>query len=238
MKRVLITGASSGIGRQLAIDYAADGWFVLACGRSTSKLASINQTNIETICFDTAQKVSVLTACNSLEKLDLVILNAGTCEYIDDVIHFDSDLFERVIQTNLIGTAYCLEALIDKIKPGGQLALMSSSATRLPFSRAQAYGASKAGIDYLAESLAVDLKPHRIDVSLIHPCFVDTPLTRQNNFAMPGQINVQQASQYIQKGLAKRKAMIAFTPLFIAMLNILKLMPRGLWQSLQHRNKK
>jgi hypothetical protein len=55
---------------------------------------------------------------------------------------------------------------------------------------------------------------------------------------MPGQIDVVRASHYIQNGLAKRKAMIAFTPLFIAMLNTLKLLPRAMWQSIQHQDKK
>lgn len=233
MRTVLITGASSGIGLQLARDYAKD-HHVIACGRDPEKLQrELSDTPCQLVSFDISDRDSVLSACLDLPSLDLVILNAGTCEYIDDVVHFDSTLFERVVRANLIGTGYCLEALLSKIRHGGRLALMSSTATYLPFSRAQAYGASKAGIDYLAASLAIDCLPHGISVSNIKPCFVDTPLTQRNNFAMPGRINAQQASEYIRRGLLKGKRTIAFTPMFVLGLSLLKLLPFTWWATLQ-----
>jgi NAD(P)-dependent dehydrogenase (short-subunit alcohol dehydrogenase family) len=233
LKRVLITGASSGIGLQLAKDYEVNHQ-VIACGRDGEKLQrELGDTSCQLLCFDVADRASVLAACADLPDLDLVILNAGTCEYIDDVLQFDGELFERVIRANLIGTGYCLEALMGKIRRGGRLALMSSTATYLPFSRAQAYGASKAGIDYLAASLAVDALKHEINVSNIKPCFVDTPLTQRNNFDMPGRINVQQASDYIRRGLEKGKHNIAFTPMFVFGLKLLQLLPFRLWAKLQ-----
>lgn len=233
MKRVLITGASSGIGLQLAIDYARD-HHVIACGRDATKLnQALAGVECQQLCFDVSDRDAVLRACADLPALDLVILNAGTCEYIDDVKHFDSALFERVVRANLLGTGYCLEGVMPKIVAGGQLALMSSTATYLPFSRAQAYGASKAGIDYLADSLAVDCKPLNIRVSNIKPCFVDTPLTQKNNFAMPGRITAAQASDYIRHGLAKGKREIAFTPIFVIGLKLLQLLPFNVWASLQ-----
>eukprot|EP00493_Phyllostaurus_siculus_P008956 UN09068 len=70
---------------------------------------------------------------------------------------------------------YCLEALLPKISAGGQLVLVSSSVTYLPLPRSEAYGASKAGVSYLAKSLAIDLND--VDVTLVHPGFVKTPLT-------------------------------------------------------------
>lgn len=226
MKSVLITGASSGIGEQLARDYAADGWHVYACGRRTEPLLALAESGqVSPLTFDTSNNRDIHQQTAAIAELDLVILNAGTCEYINDAKHFDANLFKRVIDTNLIGMANCLEALLPKLRPGGQLALMSSSVTRLALPRAEAYGASKAGIDYLARSLALDLAQHRISVSLIQPCFVDTPLTRRNKFRMPGLVDVNKASTIIRQGLARRRSTIAFTRLFIASLHLLRLLP-------------
>ena len=232
MKTVLITGATSGIGQQMALDYANDGWKVIACGRNPESLASLaSNEHIDTLKFDLTNPQQIAEAGRSHSgPLDLVILNAGTCEYIDDVMAFDSELFRRVINSNVIGTADCTAAFIPHLKAGGQLALIGSSASFLPFARAEAYGASKAAIAYLAQSLAVDLAPHNIDVSLVSPGFVSTPLTDKNDFSMPMKITVQQASDEIRHGLYKRKKHIKTPRLFTSILGLLGQLPH----SIQH----
>ncbi|MGL6121646.1 MAG: SDR family NAD(P)-dependent oxidoreductase, partial [Shewanella sp.] len=165
---VLITGASSGIGLQLAQDYLALGWQVIACGRSQERLDALALNELlgaTLLTFDISQRAQVQQAGQHLaellaqtdSQLDLVILNAGSCEYIDDAKAFDDVLFERVIHTNLIAMGYCLGALLPLMPRGSRIGLMSSSAIYLPFPRAQAYGASKAGVQYLALSLSLDL---------------------------------------------------------------------------------
>jgi NAD(P)-dependent dehydrogenase (short-subunit alcohol dehydrogenase family) len=160
----------------------------------------------------------------------LVILNAGGCEYIDDPLQFDSALFNRVIETNLQGTANCLAALLPRLNKGSRIAIVSSSVTFLPLTRAEAYGASKAALDYLARSLAIDLKPRGIEVSLIRPGFVDTPLTQLNDFPMPGRVSAEQASQAIRLGLQRGRAEITFPRLFIGVMRLLSWLPHSLWQ--------
>ena len=235
MKRILITGASSGIGMYLANGYLAAGWHVIACGRSLSKLeGAISSVHPElTLCtFDINSQSEVLEALKPFTSLDSVILNAGTCEYMDEPLLFDSSLFKRVIETNVIGTGYCLEGVIGNIKQGGQLAIVSSSVTLLPLTRSEAYGASKAALDYLTRTLAIDLSPKGIAVSLIRPGFVDTALTQKNTFSMPGIITGEQACKYIMQGLEKRKLEINFPKAFFFIMNILSLLPNALWRRL------
>ncbi len=239
MKRVLVTGASSGMGLQLARDYAADGWQVVACGRSRDKLAQqLPGEGVEHCVFDINDRAAAKAALNEVASVDLAILNAGTCEYVDDAHRFDAALFERVVQANLIGTANCVAAVLPHIKTGGRLALVSSSVTFVPLTRAEAYGASKAGVDYLARTLAVDLDPRKVAVSLVRPGFVDTPLTQKNDFPMPGRVSPEQASRAIRTGLAKGNSEIAFPGAFIATLRVLSWLPHRLWLSLARRMKR
>lgn len=236
MKRVLITGANSGMGLQLAKDYAADGWQVVACARDLNKLQqALAGIAFEACIFDMQQVDEINAVVSTLAPLDLVLLNAGNCEYIEDARHFDAALFTRVVNVNLIGTANCVAALIPHIKQGGRLAVVSSSVSFLPLTRAEAYGASKAGLDYLVRTLAIDLAPHNIAVSLIRPGFVDTPLTQKNDFAMPGQVSPEFASRAIRNGLAKGKSEISFPFGLISLLRILSWLPHGLWKRLSQR---
>ena len=232
MKTVIITGASSGIGMQLAKAYLVSGWQVIACGRDAKKLhlaLGENTKNLQFLCFDLSIRDEVIARAANIGEIDLAILNAGTCEYIDEPQAFDSQLLERVIHTNVIGTGYCLEAILPNIKSGGQLAIVSSSVTLLPLTRAEAYGASKSALDYLTRSLAIDLAPKNIDVSLIRPGFVDTALTQRNNFTMPNIITAEKAAKYIIQGIAKRKQEIKFPRGFFYALNCFSLLPNALW---------
>jgi NAD(P)-dependent dehydrogenase (short-subunit alcohol dehydrogenase family) len=236
MKTILITGATSGIGEALCLHYQTLGYQLIACGRNVEKLAQLETyQRISCIEVDLCNQQQVKERLQGLGKLDLVILNAGSCEYIDDAKQFDGQLFARVINANLTSMGYCLDALLPQIPSGGQLALVGSSASYLPFSRAQAYGSSKAAIAYLARSLSLDLKAQKIDVSLISPGFVKTPLTDKNNFAMPMQISAQQAAIEIINGLNKRTFDIHFPKKFTYILKTLSFLPDTWWQAISAR---
>lgn len=236
MKKVLITGATSGIGEALSLHYQKLGYYVIACGRNQEKLDMLSEyENVNCIAVDLCNEQQVMQNFSSLGPLDLVILNAGSCEYIDNVKNFDAQLFTRVINTNLIAMGYCLAALLPQIQSGGQLALVGSSASFLPFSRAQAYGASKAAVAYLARTLALDLKAENIDVSLISPGFVKTPLTDKNDFEMPMQISANDAAIEIVNGLQKRTFDIHFPKKFTLILKALSLLPDNWWQAISAR---
>jgi len=228
MRRVLITGASSGIGKQLAQDYAAEGWEVIACGRDAEKLIAVAAASplIIPLRFDITDLSETRQALQDVQA-DLVILCAGTCEYFDDGV-VEAEKVVRVMNTNFIGPVNCLDALLPRLAPGSRVALVGSVAWLLPFSRSEAYGASKAALAFFARSLAVDLAKRQIHISLIQPGFVETPLTARNDFPMPMMVTVVQASKHIRKKLARGASEIAFPPLFARLLKTTALLPVGL----------
>ena len=227
---ILITGSSSGIGLRLAWDYLEEGHTLYCCGRNTTQLQKLKAEygeQLHILSFNVADLDQCRQALVQLPELDLVILNAGTCEYID-VGQFSAESFERVFRINVLGVSNCLEQLLPRLKPGSSLALMGSSSSYLPLPRAEAYGASKAAVEYLARTLGITLGKRHILVSYIAPGFVETPLTDRNDFPMPLRVDVEFASRRIRKGLRKRKREIHFPRLFTLVLKTLALLPNGL----------
>ncbi len=231
-KVVVITGATSGIGLALYKLYSEQGYEVITCGRNKEKLKALTPKASKTLTFDVNDSNAVALAAKEVKHIDLLILNAGTCLYIDDAKQFDGEIFREVINTNLLALGALLENFLPLVNSGGQLAFISSSATILPFSRAEAYGASKAGIDYLANSLRGDLAKYHIEVTLIHPGFVKTPLTDKNNFSMPFLLTAEQASQRIYQGINQRKKYLHFPKRLTMLLKLLAFLPQSLCNSI------
>lgn len=233
MKTVLITGASSGIGLALVHFYLTQQYHVIACGRNQDKLSSLfaHIDHVTTLVFDVTCTESIQKAANTISSpIDIMILNAGDCGYIDDVNQFDATLFEHIIQVNLISLGYIISHFLGKLSRGSQLAFISSIATTLPFPRTHAYGASKAGVDYLANTLRCDLHEQGIDVTLIHPGFIKTPLTDKNDFTMPCLMTSEQAAKRIFHGIEQRKAYFSFPKRFTYPLKLMRLLPTVLWR--------
>lgn len=238
-RRIWLTGATSGIGEALAKRLLADGHRVALTARGEEALQALaaGHDNALVVPADLTDRDATRRAGNAIDNafggLDIALLNAGTCEYLD-VSHFDVDLVERVFSTNVLGTLYAIEAALPLLRQarGGDrpplLAGVSSAAAYLPLPRAEAYGASKAAVSHFLESLRLDLDAEAIDVSVIHPGFVKTPLTERNDFSMPMQITADQAASYIIDGLERRRLDIHFPRRFTFLVKALGILPPAL----------
>ncbi|MGO4891364.1 SDR family NAD(P)-dependent oxidoreductase [Flavobacterium sp. W21_SRS_FM6] len=228
MKTMLITGATSGIGQTLAKQAADTGYHVIACGRNKAKLDELAaHKNIESLAFDVSDLQESKDALASI-KADIYVFNAGVCEYVD-VKRFESALFHRVFAANFFGIVHCVEAILPELKSGNQIVIVDSTARLLPFTRSQAYGASKAALHYFIKSLEVDLANRQVLVQSVSPGFVETPLTEKNDFDMPMKISAEQAAISMLKGIVKRKRSIYFPWFFSLILRFLHVLPNS-WQ--------
>lgn len=234
---IWLTGASSGIGEALVKPLAEQCKALIISARNGEKLQQVAHDtgcqNITCAPVDITNRDQLQRVANDIKqhygRLDTLIANAGTCEYVD-VGQFDAALFERVINTNLMGLVNSVEAALPLLRKSqrGYLLGMSSSVAYLPLTRAQAYGASKAATNHFLEAMKIDLAPEQIDVSVICPGFVKTPLTDQNDFPMPMRISASEAATEIIQGLKKRTWEIHFPRRFTRILKLIALLPAPL----------
>lgn len=234
--RIIITGATSGIGRQLALDYHHDKHEVWALGRNQQALDELSEEGIQAVRLDLADRAATLDWFSAMTPIDLAILNAGSCEYVN-LPDFDSELVSRVMRANVESMAVSIEGVLPLLRQGirPHLVAVGSSAAYLPLSRAEAYGSSKAAVEYMIRTLRLDLFKEDIDVSLVCPGFVKTPLTDRNDFSMPFRLSVEDASNRIRRGIEKRRLEIHFPKRFTFILKALSLIPEALWIRISQR---
>lgn len=242
-RTVWIPGASTGIGRALAQRLARFGHNVIASARNEAALTQLHQEypeNLDALPLDINDSKAQQTAGQWIEKthghLDMVILAAGVCEYLD-TDQFDAQVVERVISTNVIGVAKSIETALPLLRksPDAEnfrpyIVVISSCIAWMPLPRAAAYGASKAAITHFCESIKADLHHEGIDVSVISPGFVKTPMTDANDFKMPLLISAEEAAKAIHKQLHKRPWDIHFPKGFTWPLWCLSRLPAFLRQ--------
>ncbi|WP_273823971.1 MULTISPECIES: SDR family NAD(P)-dependent oxidoreductase [Pseudomonas] len=235
-RRIWLTGASSGIGAAVAEVLLKSGARLAVSARNEQALEELGERypgQVLVVPGDLTDSQQVREIGERISQawgaLDTVILNAGTCEYVD-AREFDASVIERVVRTNLLASSYCIETALPLLRAGTtpHLVGIASAVTFLPLPRAEAYGASKAGMRYLFESLRIDLAYEGIDVTIVSPGFVDTPLTRKNDFPMPLSWPADKAAEHICERLPRRPLEIAFPALFMAGLWPLSRLPRRL----------
>jgi len=225
-RHLFITGVTTGIGEQLAVQAMQSGAHVFGVSRSKDRLELMAQAfpgQFDFAALDLAKKDSWVELRNQMPStIDTVILNAGTCEYIDDGA-VDSDLVERVFSINFFANVYAAEYLLAANLNIRNFVIVSSSASFVAFPRAEAYGASKAALNYFYESLLLNYPT--IQFQFVYPGFVETPLTDKNDFPMPSMVSSKYAADKILSGIITNKLTISFPKTFTLFLKIIARLP-------------
>ena len=234
-KTVWLVGASTGIGRATASALHTQGAKVIVSARSQPALDAFaaEHPGSTVVAMDAADAAAVEAAAQTvlaLGTLDLVLYCAGYYKE-QRATQFDLAQMLRHNQVNYVGALYLLAAVLPHFlaRKAGHISLVSSVAGYRGLPQSLAYGPTKAALINLAETLHVDLEDQNIGVSLICPGFVDTPLTAQNKFAMPGLIKPEQAATEILRGWAKGEFEIHFPKRFTLLMKALALLPPMLY---------
>lgn len=231
-----ILGASYGIGRALALRLARDGATVVASARSADRLAELAALSPRLHAWpaDVTDLAGLKAALDGIERahgeVGLAVLNAGTHEPVAAEAFCASGL-RRIVELNLMGVANGLEALMPRMlaRRRGRIAVVASLAGYRGLPTAAYYGASKAAVINLVESLRFDLARAGVTLQLIDPGFVRTPLTDRNAFPMPFLIEADAAAERIARGLKGSAFEIAFPRPFVAIMKLLRILPYRLY---------
>ena len=264
-RRVWIVGASTGIGEALALELARRGARLALSARGADKLRAVRaacdaaRAPASTVspapaglppapAVDRSLALALdLTDADAFAGarddilahwggIDLVVFNAGTYRPLR-AWELTADAVRETLDVNLVGTMSGVAAVLPTLlaQGGGALALVGSVAGYGGLPKAAVYGPSKAALINFAEVLHLDLAPRGIDVFLIDPGFVATPLTAQNDFTMPALQTPAQAADAIVEGFARGDFEIHFPKRFTRVLKLLQWLPRRLYFPLVRR---
>ena len=246
-KTVMVTGASSGIGRGLALELSRRGAKLGLIARRAEKLddlvREIEATNGKAIALpaDVMDVNSLAAAATRLRStfgpIDVLIANAGVGATVD-AAELKGSTVAGVINVNVLGAANSVEAVVPEMvqRGSGQLVVISSLAAYRGLPKSAAYCASKAAVSAFFESLRLDLKPRGIDVTIIHPGFIKTPLTAGRHAQMPFLMELEDAVQKIISAIEKRKNSYAFPWQLASIVRAGMIMPNFMYDWISRRN--
>lgn len=244
-KHILITGASSGLGAELARTYAAPGVTLALTGRDAARLGAVAEhcrasgAAVEAAVLDVTDAAALkdwMLARDDVLPIDLAIANAG----ISAGTGGDTEPVEqvrRIFAVNVDGVMNTVLPLIPRMQARrrGQIALMASMAGFRGFPGAPAYCGSKAAVKIYGEGLRGMLAGSGVEVSVVCPGYVRTPMTDRNGFPMPFLMEAGKAARIIRNGLTRNKARIAFPLPILAAVWLLQALSPGLIDPLMRR---
>jgi NADP-dependent 3-hydroxy acid dehydrogenase YdfG len=245
-KVIWITGASSGIGKAVAIKFAENGWIVAASARRENllnELKEINE-NIYPFPLDVTDidkcKLIATNIINQFRNIDICLFGTGMHDPKSEK-KFNLEKVREIMEVNYFGTMNSINSIYDYFseKKNGQISIISSVAGYRGLPAAGAYCASKAALTSFAESLNFDMQMKKVRVSLVSPGFIKTPMTDQNDFPMPMIKSPEFAANEIYKGLTvKRGFEIHFPKAFTYFLKFLQILPSGIYFKLVSKGMK
>ena len=245
-KIIWITGASSGIGKALAIKFAEKGWIVAASARRENLLEDLNKFNQNIYSFPldvTEIENCKLVANKIIEKfggIDICVFGTGMHDPKSEK-RFNLNKIREIMEVNYFGTMNSINSIYEYFseKKNGQISIISSVAGYRGLPAAGAYCASKAALTSYAESLNFDMQMKNVKVSLISPGFIKTPMTDQNDFPMPMIKSPEFAANEIFKGLTEKKSFeIHFPKAFTYFLKFLQILPSNIYFKLVSKGMK
>ncbi|MBT8260679.1 MAG: SDR family NAD(P)-dependent oxidoreductase [Flavobacteriaceae bacterium] len=188
-KTALITGATSGIGRATAKEFAKHGIKVILCGRRQNRLNSVKkqlerETDVHTLNFDVRNKKDVFDAINSLpeefKQIDILINNAGNAHGLDPIQNGSIEDWDAMMDINVKGLLYVSKAIIPKMtkRESGHIINIGSSAGKEVYPKGNVYCASKHAVIAITDGMRIDLNPFGIKVTAINPGLVETEFSK------------------------------------------------------------
>jgi len=191
---VLITGANRGLGLEFARQYAADGWKVIGTARNPGEADALGELPVEIAELDVTNQASVEALAKSLEgrPIDLLINNAGIFPRVDKIEEVDFDDYSRTLAVNTLGPVRVTGALLPNLR-GGVMKTIVNITSRLgsielnDFGRFYGYRESKAALNMLTKTLAIELAPEGFTCLTIHPGWVQTDMGGESADLTPEQ---------------------------------------------------
>ena len=241
-KTVFVTGASSGLGRGLALHYAREGKTVHAAARRKDELARLAAEappdSIVPVPLDVADSDALVAAIHRAEDasggaLDLVIANAGVGRPAS-ARKMDWSVVRQILDVNATAACVTIAAALPKMveRNAGQVVMMSSLAAFRGMPGNAAYCASKAAVHVFMESVRVDLRSTGVRATTIYPGFVKTELTAKNKFRMPFLMDLDDAVRVMARGIDRGAKTISYPLPMVAVTRTLGAIPRGIYEPL------
>ncbi len=231
-KKIWITGASSGIGKSVAEKFAQNNWIVAASARRENVLKEMSSnSNIYPFACDVTNKTQIENTFKKIiaqfGEIDICLFCSGTYDPKHEQ-SIDTEKIKNVINVNFLGVVECVKVVENyfKNKKSGQISIVSSIAGYRGLPNSSGYGPSKAALTNFAESIYFDFKKFNVQVSVVSPGFIKTPLTDKNEFSMPFLKSPDYAAEKIYRGLIKNKSFEIHFPMSLTLiLKFLRILP-------------